>query len=144
MRCMSLAPRGGLRPGAPALPEFDAESCCLHLASLRDRLAAGATTTESKTKTLQGIARIEVWRFRNRGNNHLGDELGTNSDAELAGVKITRLMPFGGLRSTRVAIKDVLGAPKWAPRWPQRATAPIEKTPVTVMLEPQGTPEVSD
>ena len=38
------------------------------------------------------------------------------------GVKMTVLTPFGGLRGTKFALKDALGAPSWTPREPKRAT----------------------
>ena len=57
------------------------------------------------------------------------------------GVKMTVLTLFGGLRGTKFALKDALGAPKWAPRGPKRATRPFDKAARWVMLEPRGPPK---
>ena len=43
------------------------------------------------------------------------------------GVKMAMLTPFGGLRGTKFALKDALGAPKWAPRGPKRAMSDFDK-----------------
>ena len=57
------------------------------------------------------------------------------------GVKMAMLTPFGGLRGTKFALKDALGAPKWAPRGPKRAMVTIDPSPTGVMLEPRGPPK---
>ena len=57
------------------------------------------------------------------------------------GVKMTVLTPFGGLRGTKFALKDALGAPKWAPRGPKRAMLIIGGPATGVMLEPRGPPK---
>ena len=57
------------------------------------------------------------------------------------GVKIAKLTPFGLLRCTKFALKDALGAPKWAPRGPKRAMMIIDPSPTGVMLEPWGPPK---
>jgi hypothetical protein len=57
------------------------------------------------------------------------------------GVKMTVLTPFGGLRGTKFALKDALGAPKWAPRGPKRAMLIIGSPATGVMLEPRGPPK---
>ena len=57
------------------------------------------------------------------------------------GVKMAMLMPFGRLRGTKFALKDALGAPKWAPRGPKRAMLIIGGPATGVMLEPRGPPK---
>ena len=57
------------------------------------------------------------------------------------GVKMTVLTPFGGLRGTKFALKDALGAPKWASRGPKRATVTIDGPATGAMLEPRGPPK---
>ena len=57
------------------------------------------------------------------------------------GVKMAMLMPFGGLRGTKFALKGALRAPKWASRGPKRATITIDPPATGVMLEPQGPPK---
>ena len=57
------------------------------------------------------------------------------------GVKMIVLTPFGGLRGTKFALKDALGASKWAPRGPKRATVTIGGPSTGVMLESQGPPK---
>ena len=56
------------------------------------------------------------------------------------GVKMAMLTPFSGLRGTKFALKDALGAPKWAPRGPKRAMMTIDGPATGVMLEPRGPP----
>ena len=43
------------------------------------------------------------------------------------GVKMAMLPPFGRLRGTKFALKDTLGAPKWAPRGSKRATGDLDQ-----------------
>ena len=57
------------------------------------------------------------------------------------GVKIAMLTPFGGLRGTKFALKDALGASNWAPRGPKRAMIIIDVPATGVMLEPRGPPK---
>ena len=57
------------------------------------------------------------------------------------GVKMIVLTPFGGLRGTKFALKDALGAPKWAPRGSKRAMIIIDGPSTGVMLEPRGPPK---
>ena len=57
------------------------------------------------------------------------------------GVNIAMLTPFGKLRGTKFALKDALGAPKWAPRGPKRPMLTIGGSATGVMLEPRGPPK---
>ena len=80
------------------------------------------------------------------GKINLESNLGPNLMLSLLarlnfGVKIAKLTPFGWLRGTKFALKDALGAPKWAPRGPKRATRDFGKAAVWVMLEPRGPPK---
>ena len=57
------------------------------------------------------------------------------------GDKMAMLTPFRGLRGTKFALKDALGAPKWAPRGPKKATVIIDPSSIGVMLELRGPPK---
>ena len=87
-----------------------------------------------------------VLRDRNSCKNHLGEQLGTNSDAKLD--RETEVWSQDGHvdaiwtpRGTKFALKDALGAPRWTPREPKRAMGDFGKAARWVMLEPRGPPK---
>ena len=89
---------------------------------------------------------IKVLRDKNSRKNHLGEQLGTNSDAKLA--RETEVWSQDGhvdaiwrAKGTKFALKDALAAPKWAPRGPKRAMVTIGGPSTGVTLEAGGPPK---